>query len=279
MECAQLLEKLGELGLSEREAKVYLALLNKRSATSADLQKSSGIPQTKVYEIIRRLALHGYCRERKVGHKRTFEVIDPQAALALPIQKLEARLKGAHGLKEELGAIYASATEAIEPLEYLEILHGNETIHYHYCQLVHKTQKEILGFGRPPYACDTSEKLREQNREMKALIQRQGVSRWIYQLEGVDPVWPKNMLPDLAENGVQIRVAPLLPLKMMVFDNREVLVAHEDPMILSGDLTMVIIKQSTIANAYRALFDFFWNQAEDLEAYLRRSRLTASALQ
>jgi HTH-type transcriptional regulator, sugar sensing transcriptional regulator len=269
MEYSLQLGKLVELGFSEREAKVYLALLHQRSATSADLQRSSGIPQTKVYEIIRRLVQQGYCRERKVGHKRTFEVIDPQSALAFPIQKLETLVQDAQLLKEELTTIYASAKEVIEPLEYLEILHGNETIHHHYCQLVRNAQNEILGFGRPPYACDTSDKVSEQDVEMKALIQRGGVSRWIYQTEGMDPDWPVNTLTDLANHGVLIRMTPRLPLKMMVFDNREVLVAHEDPYALPGDLTMVIIKQSTIANAYRALFDFFWAQASEMQTQRR----------
>ena len=90
-------------------------------------------------------------------------------------------------------------------------------------------------------------------------------------MEGIDPSWLTSTLSDLAQNRVQIRIAPRLPLKMMVFDNREVLVAHEDPYAMSGELTMVIIKQSAIANAYRALFDFFWGQGMELKDFIARN--------
>lgn len=269
MDGDNLTERLISLGLSEREAKVYLALLHKGSATAADLQKTSGIPQTKVYEIIRRLVRQGYCRERRAGHKRTFEVIDPQTALAFPIQKLEERIKDAEALKQELAAVFASAGESFEPVEYIEILHGKENIHRHYCRLVHSAQKEILGFGRPPYACDTDSKIEEQALENEALVARGGVSRWVYELD-------HGRIPPLAdffaERGEEIRVIDQLPLKMMIFDSREVLVAQEDPYAPRVELTMAIIKQSIIANAYRALFNFFWNQAEELEKWKARHK-------
>ena len=68
---------LTDLGMSEREARVYLALLSKRTGAAADLQKISGVPQSKIYEIIGSLVRRGFCTERKAGRKRTFEVIDP----------------------------------------------------------------------------------------------------------------------------------------------------------------------------------------------------------
>lgn len=47
--------KLTQLGLSEYEAKVYIALLKERPLTAYEIAKTSGVPSSKVYEVIRRL--------------------------------------------------------------------------------------------------------------------------------------------------------------------------------------------------------------------------------
>jgi sugar-specific transcriptional regulator TrmB len=43
------------LGLSEYEAKVYLSLLREHPATAYEIGKSSGVPTSKVYEVIKKL--------------------------------------------------------------------------------------------------------------------------------------------------------------------------------------------------------------------------------
>lgn len=54
-----LLEKLAELGLTEYEAKVYLALLNENPATGYQISKTSGVPRSMVYEALGRLEARG----------------------------------------------------------------------------------------------------------------------------------------------------------------------------------------------------------------------------
>ncbi len=264
------LGRLVDLGLSERQAKVYLALLTQKNTTIADLQRSSGVPQTKVYEIVRQLVEMGYCRKRKVGTKRYFEALNPEAVLIPIIKKLEMHLEDTYKLKEELLAVYNSSADRSEPAEFVEILHGKESIHHHYLQLLNNSKSEILGFGRPPYTCDTAEKIEEQGGAIEQFIARGGVSRWVYQLNGENEEWLLPGLERLVAGGVQVRIADHLPLKMMIFDAKEVLVAQEDPFVLGRDLTMTIMKQGAIADAYRALFDFVWNQATNLQSLIQK---------
>lgn len=251
--------------MSERKAKVYAALLNRRDSTSADLQKSSGIPQTKVYEIVRQLMREGYCRERKVGRRRIFEAVDPQTALNQSIRRIEARLEAARGLKEELSELYRNLGKGSEPIEYIEMFHGAESIHNHYIQFLRSARREVLGFGCPPYSCDNQDKIDEQGNEIKAFIDRGGVSRWVYQVDNGTPQWLREGFKRLEKMGVQIRVIDILPMKMMIFDSKEVFFAREDSSSIPGQLSMTIIKQSGVAEAYRALFNFFWNQAQEIQ--------------
>ncbi len=256
-----------DLGMSEREAKVYLALLNKRYSTAAELQKISGVPQSKVYEIIDSLVHQGYFLERKVGRKRTFEVIDPQITLASSFERLQQRLEKSFNLKDKLKTLYANGETVAEPFEYIEVLRGNESIHHRYCQLVANTNQELLGFGRSPYACDTEEKSTEQDSEEEGVLKRGGIARWVYEIKLPQDEWILKDLKLLQDKGAEIRMADNLPIKMMIFDRQSLLVAEEEPLSQRGELIMSIIKQGTIVNAFCALFEFFWDHSVALDEW------------
>jgi sugar-specific transcriptional regulator TrmB len=51
----EIIPKLAALGFSEYEAKVYLSLLREHPATAYEMGKSSGVPTSKVYEVIKKL--------------------------------------------------------------------------------------------------------------------------------------------------------------------------------------------------------------------------------
>lgn len=51
----ELVGKLRQLGFNGNEAKVYLSLLSQHPATGYEVSQSSGVPQAKVYEILRSL--------------------------------------------------------------------------------------------------------------------------------------------------------------------------------------------------------------------------------
>lgn len=56
-----LLEQLTALGLTEYEARVYLALLTDHPATGYQISKLAGIPRSMVYEALGRLEARGQC--------------------------------------------------------------------------------------------------------------------------------------------------------------------------------------------------------------------------
>jgi sugar-specific transcriptional regulator TrmB len=55
MEFKDLVEKLAKLGFSKYEAKAYITLLKHNPSTGYELAKHSGIPPSKIYEVISRL--------------------------------------------------------------------------------------------------------------------------------------------------------------------------------------------------------------------------------
>jgi sugar-specific transcriptional regulator TrmB len=49
------IDRLSQLGLSDYEAKAYIALLGENPLTAYEIAKKSGIPTSKIYEVIRKL--------------------------------------------------------------------------------------------------------------------------------------------------------------------------------------------------------------------------------
>jgi len=264
----QITESLIDIGFSEREARVYIALLSKHYSTAADLQKISGVPQSKIYETIGGLVRQGLCIERKVGRKRTFEIVDPEVTLTPLFSRLQDRLNSALKQKNNIKTLFTLSAATTEPLEYIEVIRGNEIIHKHYCQLVDQAQTELLGFARGPYACDTSNRIDEQDQALINLMRRGGKSRWVFEIKSTDDHWLFENFTMLHEEGVSHRISASLPLKMMIFDRKTVLVAQEDSARAPGELTMSIIKQATIANAFCAMFEYFWSQSVTQDEYL-----------
>ena len=56
-----IITKLSEIGLSEYEAKAYLALLHSNPSTAYEIAKESGIPTSKIYQVIHKLTEKGIC--------------------------------------------------------------------------------------------------------------------------------------------------------------------------------------------------------------------------
>ncbi|MBN2508925.1 MAG: TrmB family transcriptional regulator [Spirochaetales bacterium] len=67
-----LTDKLMEIGLSENESRAYLSLLELNPSTGYEIAKQSGIPSSKVYEVLRKLIQRGMVLELKEKGKTRY---------------------------------------------------------------------------------------------------------------------------------------------------------------------------------------------------------------
>ena len=105
-------ETLEDAGLSEREIRVYLALLETGSTTTGPLVKKSGIPNSKIYETLEKLINKGLASYTILGSIKHFEAADPEMLLKF-IEEKKERLKDLLPqlkLKQELGQNRQEAT-------------------------------------------------------------------------------------------------------------------------------------------------------------------------
>ncbi len=103
-----LLSELGEIGFTEYEAKVYLALLKDHPATGYQLSKQAGIPRSMVYEALGRLDARGAVLKTEEAKATLYRPMPPDSLLDRIHDEHERRI---HVLREELEVLYTTRDE------------------------------------------------------------------------------------------------------------------------------------------------------------------------
>ncbi len=93
-ETAQLADALQVLGFSQYESRCYVGLMSAEPQTGYRVSKSTGVPQPKVYETLRKLVSRGVVREL-AGDPTLFSAIPPEALLEQLEGTFERRLEDA----------------------------------------------------------------------------------------------------------------------------------------------------------------------------------------
>ena len=70
-------EKLQRVGLTEYEAKVYLSLLRDHLNSATKLSEKSGVPRTKIYQVLESLERKSWIRIY-LGIPLLFKAVDPR---------------------------------------------------------------------------------------------------------------------------------------------------------------------------------------------------------
>ena len=113
-------------GLSKREVKVYTTLFHKKDFTASEIQHLADIPRTKVYEVLNLLISKGLCTEKRVGHYKKYEAVNPVSSFDMLLQQYRKDLSEKENLAnialKILSPIYKQREEKDNPLEYIEVL-------------------------------------------------------------------------------------------------------------------------------------------------------------
>ena len=263
------LEQMVKLGISETEAKIYLALLAKRELSAREIHELTNVPRTKVYEITQKMILKGMCIAKKMGRRMKFQAVEPKRAfskLVLEYQnELENRKKLASKLGELLLPLYDQGMKNIDVSEYIEVITDISSIHERYVSLLKNTKFELLGFAKPPYAFGGKRsKLEEQESAEFEMLSRGVEVRILYEYGSVQDL--DTLLEHIKKcilRGEKARVIEKLPLKMYVFDRKYVLMALENKKTENSSLTMIVVEHSGLGKATSILFDHLWSKAKD----------------
>lgn len=265
-EYSKSLRNLLHIGLTEREAKVYLSLLTRRMLTALDLQEKVNIPRTKIYEVLQKMINRGICIERKVGRNKFFEAVEPKIAFERILETYQNELKRkeeiAHELTDVCTPLFNAGKDIMNSLDFIEILKDKNQIHKKYVNVVESTRSELLTFNKGPYACDNPQRLKEQQIAETKLLNRGGICHNIYEsFELQNYRWLVEYIEEQQQAGQKAKLIEFLPIKMIISDSEKVMMTLEEP---SGQFIMCSIKHGAFGNVCKILFNHFWKQGKDI---------------
>ncbi len=131
-----LLAELTQIGFTEYEAKVYLALLSDNPTTGYQLSKTSGVPRSMIYEALGRLHARGAVLETIEDRATVYRPLPPEMLLE---RHHEEHVRLMDKLREGLQALYTAPTE-----ERIWSLSSRRSIVTYAAQMIHRTQKEVF---------------------------------------------------------------------------------------------------------------------------------------
>jgi HTH-type transcriptional regulator, sugar sensing transcriptional regulator len=261
--------QLLSLGLTEYESKAYLAMLQKQSSSASELSKLSGVPRTRIYEILDRLARSGLCVER-LGKEKKYQAVAPEIAM----QRLLEHQKAEFVVKEKIAASISAALKSEfekgisnnDPLDYIELLRDPKQVSRRVMELVAGAQREILVFVKPPFS-NPKRELEKQNDESIEAVRRQIDIRAIYEIPQAseEVEWMLGQIVRSAREGEKARVIDKLPLKMVIVDELKVIFAMEDFHKTASWQTSLVIEHHALASSLKILFETLWARGRDYQ--------------
>lgn len=266
-------QKFLELGLTERESKVYITLLSKKSFTSSELQKSANIPRTKIYEVLLKMIDRGICVERRIGKIKYYEAVEPKKALHKMLDdyknnfhdELEKKKEITESLAGIFNPIFQKNKNFVSPLEFVEVIKDKELAQKKILDAFKSVKTELLSLIKGPYVCDTNSRVNQQVREEKNLLKRGAVCKKIYEsAELMEHTALIEQFKPLAKMGSQLKMIERIPIKMVVFDENMVIFPLQDIIKNPDELTIIIIQHKEMVSACRILFNFLWSNSKPL---------------
>lgn len=122
------------LGLSEKVAKVYLAVLESGESTVSTLATKSGVKRTTIYEHIDELVEEGFLYKTQIGKKTLYGATPPRQVLKLKRRALER-------VEEEITHLEAKHYSSFD-IPKIKFYYGSAGFKNIWDEIIERTQKE-----------------------------------------------------------------------------------------------------------------------------------------
>ena len=267
-------ENLQELGLSGREAEIYLALLTKKEMTAPEVAKITSVTRTKSYEILQNLIKKRVCNEKYKNGTKVFSSIEPTIAiqnmLSVYENELNKKKKIAELFKEDLIELHKLKEEKEDPLDYIEVLTDVGQIRKKWLNIQKNTIRELLYFTKPPY---TSSNIIDNVAAEAKLINNNVNCKSIYEYGITATIEEKKNLVRVVEEynkiGEESRIIKELPMKLAISDETITMLALNDRISLKSSITTIIVDHPNFAKAQKEVFEVYWMKGIPVDEFKR----------
>ncbi len=255
--------ELVDLGLTRYEAKGYLSLLGRGSATPAEVARLARMPRQRVYDVLASLAERGLVTPLP-GDKLHYRAQPPDQVMSRLItlrrQELERVEDRAAQLADRLMPRFTGGQQRDEPLSYVEVLRDRQHAVARVGELWEAAERELLTFVRPPYLAPPAT---EDARLPRALSQRA-----LYETSLLEQPELAELVRTYATLGEQVRVIDRLPLKLTIVDGQAVAFNMPDPIEGDDSVTTLVVHHPMLAETLTVTFETLWQHATPLEEAL-----------
>ncbi|MBN2460358.1 MAG: hypothetical protein JXB60_02025 [Candidatus Cloacimonetes bacterium] len=253
------------LGLSELEARVYLNLLKKKYFTATELAKASRIHRTQIYDILSNLVQKGMCVEI-LGSIKKYEAVDPKRVMNNFAANLDVKKQTARQLSESLSQVFSNNINNLDPLDFIKVLRTPTSIREHVFALIQQAESMVRVFNKPPYAMNPA----RNEPETRSLTK--GIRHCcIYEVEEETAAFIER-IEYFRDQGEEVRLARKLPLKLVIFDSRCVVMTLYHAGEPGSQFTAMSVEHADFALAMADIFDLYWNNSMTLEEYKDKQR-------
>ena len=240
---------LKEAGLSEREAKVYLALLGLGLTTTGPIVKKSTVPNSKIYEILESLESKGLASHIIKKKTKYFQAADPNKLLVLHKEKQRDIASLIPKLKaKQLTAKHRQSTELFEGLPAIRSMLAG---------LIDNARK-----GEAWYGFSTGKS--SDKEEIKAFYEWWGKRKNIAGLKDHLLISKKHKTTfEKAHKGVIKKLSKVLRYSKISFPG-DVAIFRDKVVLLNWDepSTAILISSKNLAAEYKDFFLGLWKMSK-----------------
>lgn len=139
-------------GLNIYESKVWLALLSKSIATVGEIAEISGVPRSRVYDVLESLEKQGFAIV-KLGKPVKYIAVKPAVVIEHMknniLRDAEERAKNLALIKDsqeyrELEVLHNRGIKPVQPEDLSSAIKGRQNIYSHMKELISGAQKEVI---------------------------------------------------------------------------------------------------------------------------------------
>jgi sugar-specific transcriptional regulator TrmB len=259
------LPKLIKLGLSEREAKLYLALLEHSDVTANELQILVDIPRTKVHETLRRMVIRELCFERHSGNVKRYSPVDPHTVLSTRKKEMARQIEDIDKLDAALSKVYEKKRNQPVSVESVEVLRSREQIIQRRKSLIEECRNELLVFRKTGFEVFT---LEESDQAILEAVKRIKKVRVVYEFDAWQTQERRHYITKWQKAGEESRFIRTLPTKLLIFDGIHALTLVKDMTESASEISMFLANHE-VAQTFRELFEYVWNNAIPFKEFVK----------
>ncbi|OYT66858.1 MAG: hypothetical protein B6U65_04580 [Candidatus Wolframiiraptor sp. EX4484-121] len=230
METARIINSLKRLGLTEYEARAYIALLEHGEADALEISRRSGVPRTRIYDILSRLESNGFIQGLKGTRPAIYVALPPSHTLK-PLK--DSIVEDIENTLNELEQLYLRNSS---PQRYNVWLFRGIRAYGTALRLIDEAKESIL--VRIIYLPhDILENLLSKLREMKA----NGIDIYlIIDTRILSTSMPKERVEEIVREFNAKILDSLIPLNALLLDFRQALLLYASPTLPENPFAFLI---------------------------------------